>query len=166
MPIASSKITEDSRQADGRRWITEEHIAGTGKQYRVTYMAESGIDVSTAMNARVPGMNQSLIDAEVAKYIDRIENGLNVIGLDYEETTQKYRALQFLLWAKEMVKEENFQALRFAYMTIDPYTETQIDNLMTGTVFEGKAANIKLWVAKIKDMKLAMDDAGSAAGEV
>lgn len=166
MPITSSEIIEDSEQADGRRRITEKHTAATGKEYLVSYLAESTTDESAVMAARVSGINQSLKDTEVAKYINRIENGLNVIGETYSETTQKYRAYFFLTWAKDMVKDENFQALRYAYLVIDPYTETQINTLMKGTQFEGKADKIKLWVAKIKDMKLAMDDSATAAGEV
>jgi len=166
MPITSSQIIEDSQQADGRRWVTEEHTAGTGKTYKVTYLAEATTDINTVMAARVAGMNQSLIDTEISKYLGRIEDGLNVIGLDYTETTQTYRALQFLKWAKDMVVIKNFQALRFAYLVIDPYTEIQINNLLAGTIFENKADKIKAWVLKIKAMDLAMIDGADAAGEV
>lgn len=166
MPIVSSQITEDSQQADGRRWITEEHTAGTGKMYRVTYLAESGTDINSVMSARVSGINQSLIDTEISKYLDKIENGENVIDLEYPETTQAYRALQFLLWGKEQIKTKNFDSLKWAYLVTDPYTESQINGLMEGTIFENKADKIQAWVEKIRDMKLAMVDAETAAGEV
>ena len=109
MPITSSQISEDSQQADGRRWVTEEHTSGTGKTYRVVYLAESESDIAVVMVARVSGIDQSLIDTEILKYLNRIEQGLNVIGLTYTETAQKFRVLQFLLWAKDRIKEKNFE---------------------------------------------------------
>jgi len=166
MPVTLSQIIEDSEQADGRRWITEEHTASTGQKHRVTYLCPAGVNAETIMNNRVDNIDQQLIETEIAIYLDRIEEGKNVIGLNYVETTQKYRALQFLLWGKEMIQDENFQALRWAYLVIDPYTETQINTLMAGTAFANKADKIKAWVLKIKDMKLAMNDTETAAGEV
>jgi hypothetical protein len=165
MPITISELIEDSLQADGRRWITEQHTAATGKTYRVNYLAESSTDVNPVMIARVPGINQSLIDTEIAKYLDRVEQGLNTVGLPYTETVIQYRVLQFILWLKENVKVRNFDTVQWAYLVTDPHSEAQINGLLVGTEFEGKADVIKLWTAKIKDMKLAMDDA-ETAGEV
>lgn len=165
MPIISSKIIEDSTQGNKRR-ITEQHTDSVGKNHLVSYMCESDFNVTAAMDSRVAHINQQLIDSEIASYIDRIENGLNVIGEAYTETTQKYRALQFLLWAKDMVKQKNFQALQYANLVIDPYSETQINTLLEGTQFENKADKIKTWILKIKDMKSAIDDNAIAAGDV
>ena len=166
MPITSSQIIEDSAQADGRRWVTEEHTARTGKTYRVTYLAESTTNITTVMNARVPGINQSLIDTEISKYLDRIENGLTVIGETYNETSQTVRALYFLHWAKEMIQNKTLEPLRYAWKVTESYTAAQINNLLSGTQFENKADKIKLWEAKLKTMDTEMTAASVAAEEV
>jgi len=166
MPITSSEIIEDSEQADGRRWVTEEHTAGTGKLYKVTYLAEATTNIVAVMNARVPGIDQSLIDTEISRYLSRIEQGLNVIGETYNETTQAYRAKQFLLWAKDMVQNNTLEPLRYAWKVTKPYTEAQKNVLLDGTAFENKADKIKLWEGKLKDMDTAMTESEAAAGEV
>ena len=164
MPITSSQITEDSQQADARRWITEEHTDSTGKIWPVSYLATATADIEAIMNARVAHVDARLMAHEISEYLHRIENGENVIGATYTETTQTYRALKFLEWAKQMIANENFQALRFAHLVTDPYSETQINTLLAGTQFEGKADKIKILVDKFREMAVSMD-ASIIAGE-
>ena len=166
MPIVSSQITEDSRQADGRRWITEKHTDSVGKAYQVKYLAESDTDVNVVMSARVSAMDQMLIDTEIAVYLDRIENGLDVIGETYIETVQADRALRFLEWAKELIRNNTLEPLRYAWKVTEPFTETQINNLLSGTAFANKADKIKLWETRLKAMDVEMLAASVAAGEV
>lgn len=166
MPITSSQITEDSQQADGRRWITELHTDSINREWPINYLAAASTDAVAVMNARVSSVNDRLIDSEIAEYLRKIENGENVIGLTYTETTQKYRALQFLLWAKERIKEKDFDSLQYAYLVTDPYTEAQINILLEGTEFAGKADKVKIWADKLRDMKTAMTDAELAAEDV
>lgn len=158
MPIVLSEIIEDSHQTDGRRWITEEHTAGTGKTYRVTYLAESGTSVETVMAARVSGLDQSLVDTEIARFMQRVEDGLDINGISYAETTNKVRLVALLDWLKLNIKERNFDPVQWAYLVFDPYTEAQIGGVLTDTVYEGREADVKSWIAKIKAMKLAMDE--------
>lgn len=166
MPVTSSEIIEDSKQADGRRWITEKHFTSTGQDRLITYLAEAKADAKSIMLKRVSNIDQQLIDQEISQYINKIEKGENVIGLKYTETTQKERASKFLEWAKEKIDEEDFNALRYAHRVIDPYSEKQINGLLAETDYENKADKVKTWVQKIKDMKLAMDESVIAAEEV
>ena len=41
MPILSSRLAEDSRQIDGRRWVREQHTDQMGVIHEVVYMAEA-----------------------------------------------------------------------------------------------------------------------------
>ena len=164
--ITSSQIIEDSLQADGRRWVTEQHISAIGNKYSVTYLCEAGVNAETVMDARVPQINQQLKDTEIAVYLNDIENGVNVIGETYNETSQAVRALHFLYWAKDNIQANTLEPLRYAWKVTEPYTIAQINGLLSGTQFENKADKIKLWEAKLKSMDLEMTAASEAAGEV
>jgi hypothetical protein len=76
MPIVSSQIVEDRLQSDGRRHVRERHTDNLGRVQDVVYMAESGANVTTAMNARVADLNAALIAAELAA------NAAEVMGDD------------------------------------------------------------------------------------
>ncbi len=165
MPITTSKIIEDSIQADGRRWITEQHTNSVDEILKVTYLADADLDVMVRMNNRIPNINQQLIDQEINQYLNRIEKGEKVIGLDYPETTREERTINFLEWGKQMIKEENFQALKHVHLVVDPYSEAQINGLLEGTKYENKADKIKSWVLKIDDMNIATDNIVIAAEE-
>lgn len=162
MTITSSQIIEDSPQADGRRWIAEEHTDSIGKKHRVNYMAELGADILTIMAGRIAGMNESLVEQEYSWYLNLIEEGKNVVGLTYTETTQTQRAIRFLQWAKEKALSGDHQSLRYAYQIIDQFTEAQIDGLLGA----GKGVKVKAWAEKIRSMKQYMDESATAAGEV
>lgn len=74
MPIVSSRIAEDSRQIDGRRWVREHHTDQTGVVHEVVYMAEAAQVVDlTASAARIEAQ---LIEAEI------MANEAEVLGAD------------------------------------------------------------------------------------
>jgi hypothetical protein len=162
MPVISSQITEDSIQADSRRWVTEEHIDSTVETHQIIYLAEFGADITTTMNNRVSQIDENLFDEEINFYLNRIEQGKNVIDLDYTETTQSERAIKFLKWAKAKALAGDHQALRYACLIIDEYTEVQIDNLLGA----GKGAKVKTWAEKIRAMAISMNESEVAAGDI
>lgn len=167
MPIVdSSYFTEPYVQANGRRRVKETHIDQTGKKHQVEYLAKNDTDLNTVLSDRIPGINQSLIDAEISNYLSRISQGLKVIGENYQETTQQFRSLQFLLWAKRGIQNKAFSQLRYAWKVTENYTINQINTLLVGTEFANKADKIKAWESKLKSMDAAMDEAEISAGEV
>ena len=64
MPIVSSRIAEDSRQIDGRRWVREQHIDQMGVVHEIVYMAEAGQVVDLAASAA--RIEAQLTEAEIA----------------------------------------------------------------------------------------------------
>jgi len=74
MPIVSSRIAEDSRQIDGRRWVREQHTDQRGVVHEVVYMAEAGQMVDlVASAARILAQ---LTEAEIAA------NEAEVLGVE------------------------------------------------------------------------------------
>lgn len=67
MAIKSSEIIEDHVQIDGRRWITERHVADDGTEFRVVYMAESKADVSVMLPIRAAQIEQAIADKAAEK---------------------------------------------------------------------------------------------------
>ena len=63
MPIVSSRIAEDSRQIDGRRWVREQHTDHMGVVHEIVYMAELGQGVDLAASADRIGAQ--LVEAEI-----------------------------------------------------------------------------------------------------
>lgn len=94
--IVSSSITEDSRQADGRRWIAEQHIDQLGLIYAVRYLVDALFDVAAALAARVTALNASLVSAEIASNISRITTlgSLATVTLSYSTAAQSVAALR------------------------------------------------------------------------
>ena len=74
MPIVSSRIAEDSRQIDGRRWVREQHTDQMGVVHEIVYMAEVGqvVDLATS-SAR---LETQLTEAEITA------NEADVLGAD------------------------------------------------------------------------------------
>jgi len=64
MPIISSRIAEDSRQIDGRRWVREQHTDHVGVVHEIVYMAEVGQVVDLAASAT--RLDVRLTEAEIA----------------------------------------------------------------------------------------------------
>ena len=74
MPIISSRIAEDSRQIDGRRWVREQHTDHVGVVHEVVYMAEAGQVVDLAASAA--RLETQLTEAEITA------NEADVLGAD------------------------------------------------------------------------------------
>jgi len=74
MPIVSSRIAEDSRQIDGRRWVREQHTDQMGVVHEIVYMAEAGQVVDLAASAA--RLETQLTEAEITA------NEADVLGAD------------------------------------------------------------------------------------
>ena len=74
MPIISSRIAEDSRQIDGRRWVREQHTDQMGVVHEIVYMAEAGQVVDLAASAA--RLETQLTEAEITA------NEADVLGAD------------------------------------------------------------------------------------
>jgi hypothetical protein len=59
--ITSSRITSDNPQADGRRYITEEHTDDKRGIFTVLYLGAADVDAAAVMAARVAQMNNDEI---------------------------------------------------------------------------------------------------------
>ncbi len=165
MPIINQYIKSKRVQRNGQIKIHEVFVDSLGKEHRHFYVAPPGISdiaIKNRLMNRVAHRNDRLKEQELRQYLKRIEYGKNVIGLDYEETTQAERAVEFLNWAKQKAIEQDHQALRYAVDLIDQFTKTQIDKLLG----EGKGAKVKAWAEKLREMKTAMEDSVISAGEV
>lgn len=66
MPIVSSVIVTSDMQSDGRHAVRERHTDDHGSTYDVNYMAEVATDETAVMDARVPSLNQMLLDLVAA----------------------------------------------------------------------------------------------------
>jgi len=64
MPIVSSRLAEDSRQIDGRRWVREQHTDHVGVVHEVVYMVEAGQVVDLVASA--VRIDAQLVEAEIA----------------------------------------------------------------------------------------------------
>lgn len=63
--IVESTIIATDTQADGRRYVTESHIDGVGREYRVEYLADADADVAAAMAERAAVIEAESAAAEV-----------------------------------------------------------------------------------------------------
>ena len=64
MPIVSSRIAEDSRQIDGRRWVREQHTDHVGVVHEIVYIAEVGQTMDPVASAA--RIEAQLTEAEIA----------------------------------------------------------------------------------------------------
>lgn len=65
MPIVSSTYRIDGHaQADGRRYVIEDHTDSTGVVHRVEYLAASGTDYQSVADARAIAIAEALVAAE------------------------------------------------------------------------------------------------------
>ena len=74
MPIVSSRLAEDSRQIDGRRWVREQHTDHVGVVHEIVYMAEVGQVVD--LMASATRLDAQLTEAEIAA------NEAEILGAD------------------------------------------------------------------------------------
>ena len=69
MPIVSSTHSVGHQQADGRRYVTEQHTDDIGAVIVVEYLAADGADYVTARDARASAMNTALAEREATELI-------------------------------------------------------------------------------------------------
>lgn len=95
MPIVSSAIVEASPQRDSRIRVRERHVDHLGIPHEITYAAEPGFNLASALAAHAPALETSLRSSEIQDNIDSIVTlgaeavvtrkhsnvGLNVIAL-------------------------------------------------------------------------------------
>lgn len=72
MPVVSSTHTLGGVQADGRRWVIEDHTDGMGKHHFAEYLAADGTDYVSIRTARAAQITLQLADQE----LQAIVNGL------------------------------------------------------------------------------------------
>jgi hypothetical protein len=69
MAIVSSTITAGEVQADGRRFITETHVAEDGTDYTYTYLTDNSIDTEAVSSARVVLLNTQIAAKAAAQLL-------------------------------------------------------------------------------------------------
>lgn len=160
MPVISSQIIEDHAQADGRRWVAEEHTTSLGEKLVIRYLAAVSSNVAQIMADRVDSLDQRLKDREISVYLSRIEQNKDVTSYSFPETTAFERVSAFVEWAKEQVQNKDHDAVRYAWKVTEPYTEGQIDTLL-GT---GMGTKLKTWEEKFQAVDDAMEDSEEQGG--
>ena len=83
MTITSSEILEDRQQAHNQRYVWEKHIDHLADEHFFFYAASLSADVNAIMLARVPQVEESLIDGEIGGLTGRVESG-EIAALDAE----------------------------------------------------------------------------------
>jgi len=130
-----SKIAEDSEQADGRRWITEEHIDHLGKVYKINYLAMSDTDIVIILNNRVSVIEQWLIDNESKQAIDRVISGEDSLTMIFDYCTKKQATRKMILYVMAEKDIKVFLLLKplIEYLKVT-YTNIQLANWLNITV--------------------------------
>jgi hypothetical protein len=72
MPIVTSVVLEDLPQADGRRWIREQHTDQVNRLHVRSYLVAAGVNVSDTFPATTALLNQSLKEWEFAENLGLI----------------------------------------------------------------------------------------------
>lgn len=67
--ITDSSYTEESPQADGRRWVHERHVDNLGRPLSFDYLADEGVNPATVIAARAERLNAEFAarDAEASQ---------------------------------------------------------------------------------------------------
>lgn len=96
MPIVSSVVSDDVRQPDGRRSITERHRDHLGNEFLVTRFALPDENVQTVATARaakiLSNLEQSEIDANIALIKSLGRDAVTV--LNYTTSAQNFAVLR------------------------------------------------------------------------
>ena len=112
MPIISSTYTiDDHAQADGRRWVREQHTDHTGQTYTAEYLAPEDWDYETTLQARA---------TNIGREIDRRE-AAHAEAANFELPISKYQ------YALRMTMAERIAARELA--KTDPIAEDALDLL-------------------------------------
>ena len=67
------------------------------------------------------------------------------------------RAYEFVKWVKSCTEQDDLQSIRYAHLVIEQFTVEEIDALLIGTEFAGKATEIKVWEQKLRDLNAAIE---------
>lgn len=136
MSIVSSVIASDDVQIDGRRYIREVHTDHVGVEHVVMFLAPADWNAQLAMTARVPTLETSLRDAEIADNIaDAAANGqFATITLIHSTSAQNGAAVraayQSMSRTEAIFVGEYLSTLSDATLrNIFGMTQTQVNNL-------------------------------------
>ena len=130
-----SIIIEDSLQADGRRHITEQHTDDHGRKHLVNYPAEALTDVQAVMLARVPYLEQDLINNDTECSLSRLETGENPLTMEFDYCTAKQAARKMILFAMKNKEPRLLLLLKPLVEHLkQTYTAAQIANYLEITV--------------------------------
>lgn len=88
MPIVSSEIIEDSPQADGRRWITEQHVDQLGLAYEFRYLADADADPAGRLASRAAELDAELTAVEIAANLSAVLADGPAAQLTFSYSTQ------------------------------------------------------------------------------
>ena len=93
MPIVSSVLIEDARQADGRRWIGERHTDQVGLVYEFRYLGAAGTNAASVMAGRVASIDAGLVSDEISSNLAAIlADGRNAVVTVVYATLAQIRA--------------------------------------------------------------------------
>ena len=146
MTIISSEILEDRQQAHPQRYVWEKHTDHLAGEHFVFCAAELGADVNANMLARVPQINQSLIDGEIGELTGRVESG-EIEPLDVEpvhpetDTLADRRRTFFRRLLRYVVNNRDIKIARLVFYPIwyylkfeSSYTAQQIATYLDITI--------------------------------
>ncbi len=140
--IIESVITGDSSQADGRRAITERHSDSLGEVYFITYMAESGQDVTTILPVRA----QQILEQRESQELSNLSNW--IIAPTNEpplEETFRYasQARYFAVLRERFQSATGLTAIRIA-QRLSTLTNPQLRVIFDYTTAQATALRSKL----------------------
>ena len=176
MTIISSEILEDRQQAHPQRYVWEKHTDHLAKEHFVFYAAELGADVNANMTARVPQINQSLIDGEIGELTSKIESGelepLDVEPIHPETDTLSIRKRTFFRrLLRYVVNNRDIKLARIVFYPIwyylkfeSSYTAQQIADYLDITISQFQRINTRFQA--IHDNLAFIDADDSYVGEV
>ena len=176
LSIVNSQITENALQAHDGRYVREVHTDHLGQEYHFTYAAVGSADINAIMLARVPSIEQTLIDSEIENWIGKVEDG-NIVALDVspehrETDTVTIRKRRF---ARRLIRyamvHNNLKTIRrimypiWYYLKFDSgYTAQQIANYLNVSL--SKLSNINARFQAIHDNLSFIDADNAMIGEV
>ena len=136
MPITSSVLTQESAQADGRRWIEEVHTDHLGLRHVYRWLAAVGADANAVMAARVARILEQLEAAEIEANVSAVlaRGSEAVTSLDYSTAAQNFAVLRVAYQTATRVQAvmigDFLSSLTDAQLrTAFSMTQTQVNNL-------------------------------------
>jgi len=98
MPIISSEITEDSPQADGRRFVGFKFVFHTGQEVIRRFMVASDYDKNVGISAMMPLVEIYMVKEEEQKIVGEVEAGLNPMDIAVNHTTVQEAHRKLIKW--------------------------------------------------------------------